>query len=186
MTEAYTLTGYVDDLRRVARDTCDEDAILTRVGPLARRFAADGSWFDERYYRTDPKQGFGVHLLHEEQDHTLAILVVAWQPGGGTPPHDHGTWAVVAGIEGDETNVRYRRIDARDRPGYATLEPDDEFAAGPGDLVCMKNGGIHAVRNDTDAVTVSLHTYGMHVNFTDRCQYDTETGETKYFTVRIE
>jgi hypothetical protein len=22
---------------------------------------------------------------------------VSWLPGRGTPPHDHGTWAVVAG-----------------------------------------------------------------------------------------
>ena len=38
----------------------------------------------------------------------------------------------------------------------------------------MPAGNIHSVVNETSAVTVSLHTYGMHVNHTDRAQFDPE------------
>ena len=78
-------------------------------------------------------------------------------------PHDHGTWAVVAGIEGVERNIRYRRVDANDRPGYAELEVKREFDADAGDLLCIRSGGIHKVTNETDSMTLSLHTYGRHV-----------------------
>ena len=186
MSEAYTLDRYVEDLRRIARETDDEDEIIGRVGPLARRVAIEKDWLDPSHYQADPEQGFGVHLLHEEPDHSLAVFVVSWLPGRGTPPHDHGTWAVVAGVEGAEHNVRYRRLDDGSRPDYAELEVKHDFDADEGALVCMKTGGIHAVRNETDRVTLSLHTYGKHVNYTQRAQFDPETREKKDFVVRVE
>ena len=94
MTEAYSLQDYCADLRAISAQTSNEDEILRRVGPLAQRFVADRSWLEPRHYETDAEQGFGVHLLHEEPDHSLAVLVLSWLPGRGTPPHDHGTWAV--------------------------------------------------------------------------------------------
>ncbi len=186
MSQTYSIEDYAADLRRIAAETSDEDEILSRVGPLALRFAADKSWLREKHYETDAEQGFGVHLLHEEPDHSLAVLALAWLPGRGTPPHDHGTWAVVAGVDGIERNVRYNRLDDRGRDDYAELEVRHEFDAGPGELVCMKTGGIHEVTNETDRVTLSVHTYGRHINHTSRSQFDLETGEKKLFMVRVE
>jgi predicted metal-dependent enzyme (double-stranded beta helix superfamily) len=186
MSEPYTLDQYVEDLRKIAAETDDEEEIISRVGPLAQRLAVDKAWLESKHYETNADQGFGVHLLHEEPDHSLAVLVVNWLPGRGAPPHDHGTWAVVAGVEGVERNIRYRRTDDRNRPGYATLEVKHDFNADAGELICMKTGGIHAVQNETDAVTLSLHTYGKHVNHTNRSQFNLETNEIKEFVVRVE
>ncbi len=186
MSEPYTLDQYVEDLRRITRETDDEDEIITRVGPLAQRLAIDKSWLQQEHYETDAEQGFLGHLLHEEPDHTLAVFVANWLPGRGAPPHDHGTWAVVAGVEGAERNIRYRRLDDGSRPGYAELEVKNDFKAHEGELICMKTGGIHAVRNETDRITLSLHTYGKHVNHTNRSQFDPETREKKDFIVRVE
>ena len=186
MTASYSLQDYVADLRAVAAETDDEDEILRRVGPLAQRFVSDRSWLEEKHYKADEEQGFGVSLLHEEPDHSLAVLVVNWLPGRGTPPHDHGTWAVVAGIEGVERNVRYNRVDDGTRADYAELEEKHAFDAAPGELVSMKTGGIHMVTNETDQMTLSLHTYGMHINHTNRSQFNLETNEKKDFYVRVD
>ncbi len=186
MSEPYTLDRYVEDLRQIIGETDNEDEIISRVGPLAKRLAVDKTWLRQKHYETNVKQGFGVHLLHEEPDHSLAVLVVNWLPGRGAPPHDHGTWAVVAGVEGVERNIRYRRVDDGSRPGYAELEVKHDFNADAGELICMKSGGIHAVRNETDEMTLSLHTYGKHINYTDRFQFDTKTNELKEFVVRME
>ena len=185
-SEPYSLERYLDDLRRVTRDTDDEDTIISQIGPLALRLAANKDWLEEKHYNADPEQGFGVHLIHEEPDHTLPVFVVSWLPGRGAPPHDHGTWAVVAGVEGVERNIRYRRIDDRSRQDYAELQVKHEIDADEGDLICMKTGGIHSVQNKTDQVTLSLHTYGKHVNYTIRSQYDLETNEKKDFKVRTD
>lgn len=182
----YSLEEYVQDLRRITRETDNEDEIIKQVGPLARRLALDKCWLEKNHYETDTEQGFGVHLLHEEPDHTLAVIVLSWLPGRGAPPHDHGTWAVVAGVEGVERNIRYNRVDDRSNPDYAELEVKHEFDADAGELICMKTGGIHAVRNETDRVTLSLHSYGKHVNYTDRSQFDLETNKKKDFVVKVE
>jgi predicted metal-dependent enzyme (double-stranded beta helix superfamily) len=185
MSEPYTLDRYVEDLRWITRETDNEGEIISRVGPLARRLAGERNWLQQKHYETDAEQGFGTYLLHEESDHTLAVFVVNWLPGRGAPPHDHGTWAVVAGVEGCERNIRYRRLDDGSRPDYAELAVKHDFNAEPGELICMKTGGIHAVRNESDHVTVSLHTYGKHVNHTNRSQFDPETKEKKDFIVRV-
>ena len=146
---------------------------------------ADTSWLKPEYYQTDAEQGFGVQVLHEEADHSLAVFMVAWTPHHGVAPHDHGTWALIAGVEGIEQNTSYNRLDDRSRDGYAEIEVKAETMAGPGDLVCMKNGGIHSVRNETDQITLSLHTYGMHVNHTNRSVYDPQNNSAEAFQLKV-
>jgi len=186
VAEPYSLQQYIDDLRQLAADTDDENVIFERLAPLAGRVVADPSWLQEKHYQSDAEQGFGVHLLHEEDDHSLAVFAVNWMPGRGTPPHDHGTWAVVAGIEGVEHNVRYARVDDGSRDDYAELEVKTAFDAGPGEVLCIHTGGIHKVSNETDTLTLSLHTYGRHVNYTNRSQFDLDSNERKGFKLNVE
>jgi predicted metal-dependent enzyme (double-stranded beta helix superfamily) len=50
----------------------------------------------------------------------------------------------------------------------------------------MPTGTIHQVWNKTDAVTVSLHIYGMHINHTGRSQFDVENCLAKPYIARVE
>jgi predicted metal-dependent enzyme (double-stranded beta helix superfamily) len=186
MTESYPLEQYVNDLKAIVAETSDEGEIIRQVGPLAQRVVADKSWLQPKHYEADEEQGFGVHLLHEETDHSLAVILVNWLPGRGTPPHDHGTWAVVVGIEGTERNVRYKRLDDRSNPDYAELAVKEDFAANEGEMVCIKTGGIHKVSNETERMTLSLHTYGRHINHTNRSQFDLDSNARTEFIVRVE
>ena len=185
MPKSYGINHYIDDLRKIAAETSDEGEIFDQLGPLAQRVAADKSWIKDRFLQPDDETGFSAFLLHEEKDHSLAVLAVSWVPGMGVTAHDHGTWAVVVGVEGEEHNTRYKRLDDRSDSGYAELEIKEEAVAGPGDLVLIKKGGIHSVRNDSDKVTLSLHTYGVHINNTVRSQFDVETRRAKEFKVEM-
>ena len=122
--------------------------------------------------------------MHEEEDHSLAVMMVSWPVGFGVNPHDHDTWAVVAGVKGQEHNTSFARNDDRSDPGRAELSSKGERKLSPGELLCMKTGGIHAVRNDGEEVAISLHTYGRHVNYTNRVQFDPNSGEIRPFKVR--
>jgi predicted metal-dependent enzyme (double-stranded beta helix superfamily) len=185
MSGQYSIAQYVDDLRRTTAGTVDENVIFEQVGPLAKLLASDDSWLEERFFQPDEETGFSAFLLHEENDHSLAVFAISWAPRKGIVPHDHGTWAIVVGVEGIERNIRYKRLDDKRNPNYAELNVKDELNAGPGDLLCIKKGGIHAVRNDSDKVTVSLHTYGTHINYTIRSQYDLEARTAKEITLEI-
>ncbi len=183
---SYALDAYVADLRRITAATSDYAEIFDQVAPLASRLAlSKETWLKPEHYETDEGQGFGVHLLHEEPDHSLAVFAIAWAPHDGTPIHDHGTWAVVAGVDGVERNIKYNRLDDRSRPDYAELEERCTFTAAVGDVVCLKPNGIHLVWNDNDHVTVSLHTYGQHINHTGRSTFNPETNEVAQFVVDV-
>ncbi|MBT3786737.1 MAG: cysteine dioxygenase family protein [Alphaproteobacteria bacterium] len=182
----YTLAEYVAELRRITSTTSDYAEIFEQVSPLARKLALSReNWLSPNHYSTNPEQGFTAHLLHEEPDHSLAVFAVAWAPKGGTPPHDHGTWVVVAGVDGMEYNIKYNRLDDRSREGYAELEERCAFLADVGEVICLKPRGIHLVRNDTDEVTVSLHTYGRHFDHNDRTAFDLDTNKTVPLVVDV-
>ena len=178
----YTIADLVQDLRRIRAEASDEKEILSRVRPLAERAArAKDTWLEKRHYEADAEQGFGVSLLHEEPDHSLAVFAISWLPDRGTPPHDHGTWAVVAGVDGLEKNEFYERADDRSRKGYAELKRIGGKSFDVGEVVAMPAGTIHSVWNETSKVTVSLHIYGKHINHTARSQFDAgKRTETPY------
>jgi len=184
--EQYTLSLFLDDLRCVTSQTTDDKTILGRVSPLVKRLALAKSWLRDTFYQTDATQGFGVHLLHEEEDHSAAVFAVSWLPGRGAPPHNHGTWAVVAGVDGPEKNSFWERIDDGSRPGFADLELVGEKVCGVGDVVPMLPDDIHAVINETDRVTLSLHVYGKHINYTGRSQFDPEKKTATPFILKVE
>jgi predicted metal-dependent enzyme (double-stranded beta helix superfamily) len=182
----YGIVQFVTDLRAITAETPDPRAIVERVRPLAQKLAASKAWLEPKHYRCDPDQGFGAHLLHEEPDHTLAVFAAAWLPGRGAPPHSHGTWAVVVGVDGPEKNTFWRRLDDGSRPGYAEIREAGDRVFGPGDVVTFQPDSIHSVLNETDRVTVSLHVYGKHVNYTIRSQFDPAQKLEKPFILKVD
>lgn len=185
--DRYSIPQLAADLRQIRDQSKDERKLLSRVRPLAHRAALSRTlWLEDRMYEADSGQGFGVYLLHEEPDHALAIFAVSWLPNRGTPPHDHGTWAVVAGVDGPEKNEFFERVDDRSRPGYAELRKIGEKVFEFGDVVAMPKGTIHSVWNETGAVTVSLHIYGTHINHTGRSQFDPEKRTETPFILKVD
>jgi predicted metal-dependent enzyme (double-stranded beta helix superfamily) len=185
MTAAtYGVPDFVRDLRAAA-DSAHPEAIMESVKPLARRLALSREWLVPRHYTADEAQGFGLHVLHEEADHSLLVFVAAWAPGRGVTPHNHGTWAVVAGVDGFERNTFWQREDDGSRPGYAKLSKVREQVFGPGDVFAMPAGTIHSVVNDTAQVTVSLHVYGFNLNLTRRSQFDPERETEEPVTLKM-
>lgn len=181
----YTLDQYVEDLRRITAETQDDRVIMDGVRPLSQRLALDRSWLDPRFYEGDPEQGFGVYLLHEEPNHRLAVFAVTWLPGAGAAPHNHLTWSVVAGVDGVERNTFWKRLDDGSRSGYAEIRRQGDKLFGPGEVVTLMPDAIHSVVNETGAVTVSLHTYGMHLNYTGRLEFDPDRNTAGPVTRKI-
>ena len=180
----YSLTEFVEDLRTITAEETDANMILLRVSPLAERLALSKEWLQPEHYECDEEQGFTAHLLHEEEDHTLAVFAISWLPGRGAPPHNHGTWAVVSGVDGQEKNIFYKRLDDASRPGYAKVVWNGERSFGPGEVVSFMPHELHSVVNDTDHVTVSLHIYGRHLNYTGRSQFDIENNAEYPFIIK--
>jgi predicted metal-dependent enzyme (double-stranded beta helix superfamily) len=169
---AYTLQEFIDDLRRITSEVTEERTVLSRVRPLAKRAALAKSWLTPELYSANQEQGYGVNVLHVEPDNTLFVAAVSWLPGRGAAPHNHGTWAVVVGVDGPERNIFWERQDDRSRLGYAELKKIGEKVCDEGDVVALPTGAIHEVQNETERTTLSFHVYGRHLNHTGRSQFD--------------
>jgi predicted metal-dependent enzyme (double-stranded beta helix superfamily) len=131
------------------------------------------------------EQGFGVHLLHEEPNHDLSIFLISWLPNRGTTPHNHKTWAVVVGMEGREQEVNWDRLDDGTKPGYADLQRDGERVMSAGDIALCYPEDIHSVWNVGSGISMSLHTYGRHINYTGRSEFDPVRNLEKPFVVKV-
>jgi predicted metal-dependent enzyme (double-stranded beta helix superfamily) len=185
MASEYDLAAFVADLRAVAADNEDIHDILKRLPAYATRYAASEDIRRRCNRSPDPVQGFEFQVLHEEPDHSLAVAALSWLPGRGTPAHNHGTWAVVVGVEGDEVNIFYKREDDGSRPGHAELKELSTKTFAPGQALAMPPHIIHAVRNDSDKLSVSLHVYGRNINFTGRSKFDPARQLEEPFVVTI-
>ena len=181
----YDVEQYVSDIRAVVAAHTDPAEITERIKPFAKRLAAAPGWLKDEHRTCDEEQGFGVHLLHEEGNHDLAVFVLTWLPDRGTKPHNHLTWAVVAGIEGEEYEVEWKRMDDGSKPGFADLKKGGEATLRPGDVSACKPEDIHSVWNTGDKLSISLHTYGRHINFTGRSEFDPEAKLEKPFVVSV-
>jgi predicted metal-dependent enzyme (double-stranded beta helix superfamily) len=172
----YSVPDLVRDLREIVANTTDNREIIRQVMPLARRISGAPSLRRKAFYACDEAQGMGINILHVEPDNTLLVEAIAWMPGRGVKPHDHQTWGVVVGLDGHETNVNWRRLDDKSRPGYAELEVQHEIVVKQGDIVAFLPDDIHSVRNDGDTTTLSLHIYGKSLAHIDRSEFDPEAG----------
>jgi predicted metal-dependent enzyme (double-stranded beta helix superfamily) len=185
MSGPYSLEQYVLDLRKIVKQEVDPVRITERVAPLAKRFAQSPTWLRPEHRECDPDQGFGVHLLHEEPNHDLAIFVLSWLPNRGTTPHNHKTWAVVVGMEGQEQEENWNRLDDERRPGYADLARGQVRVMTSGDVACCYPEHIHSVWNVGTGLSMSLHTYGRHINYTGRSEFDPERKLEKPYIVKV-
>jgi len=165
---------FVRQLRDITAATGDKREIIQKVRPLARRLAEDTSWVRPSFYDCSEEQGFGINVLHEEPDYSLLVEAIAWLPGRGVMPHDHQTWGVVVGLDGDEKNMNWERRDDGSRPGYADLAVRNEVIVRRGDVLGFLPDDIHSVRNEGEKPSLSLHIYGKSLAHIDRSEFDPE------------
>ena len=169
----YSVKQLVSDLRELTREGRDDAAMAVAVPDLAKRLVLmKHNWLRTYMCVAGAGNAAGIHALHEEPDHSLAIFVVTWMPGDETPPHDHGTWAVIAGLDGHETNHWWKRFDDGSKPGYADVRRTGAERIDAAGIVAMAGDAIHSLHNDSGAVSTTLHIYGLNVDYTDRHKYD--------------
>ena len=159
----------------IRRDSLD--AIKAELVALAARRAAgaliedDGTGGNASMYR-----------LSEDADHRYALYVVAPAPGQFAPPHDHSTWAVIAGVHGRENNKLYTRTDDGTQPGVAQIEQSVELDIVPGTAIALMPDDIHSIHLGADGPHANLHLYGMSVEHCpERKMYSRSKGTYKIF-----
>ncbi|MEU8250835.1 cysteine dioxygenase family protein [Nonomuraea sp. NPDC048916] len=106
--------------------------------------------------REGSPDGYVSQVLHAQDD--FSIVAVVWRPGQGTVIHDHVSWCAFGVLSGIEHETLYRDLgDHLTEIGRADNRPGEVSGFAP-------PGDIHAVRNTSDEVGVSVHVYGADVS----------------------
>jgi predicted metal-dependent enzyme (double-stranded beta helix superfamily) len=166
----------LDDVRAILAEAGLSRPVLERVKArlvalAARRDLFSFAEFPLRHERST------MHVLAEDGADGLALYAVAAQGESATPPHDHTTWAVVVGVEGEELNKLWRRIDDGAAPGKAELEQIEETLVAPGTGVALMPEDIHSIHRASDAPLLHFHLYGRSIErLPERKQFDLARG----------
>jgi len=122
-----------------------------------------------------------IYRLAEDRDHRFALYMSCGAPAKRTPPHDHTTWAVIVGVDGEEENFFYERADDGSVPGKGTLRQVREEVVRFGTGVTLLPQDIHHIQTGAKP-NMHLHMYGLSLeHLPNRVQFDTAQGTYKVF-----
>jgi len=171
----YSLKRLVEDLQDLKARGEPEPALLEEVSERVKRLLLmKHNWLRGSMCKLAADGTTGIYQLHEEPDRSLAVFVVTWPPGEETRPHEHRTWAVVGGLDGWETQHLWKRLDDGSKSGHAELVRERSERIDSSTIVTLGSNAIHSVQNDSGALSVTLHIYGMHPDYTGRLGFDPE------------
>ena len=149
----YSVKRLVEDLREIAALGAPEPEMLEQVrGKVKQLMMMKHNWLRPSMTATESC------LLHEEHDHSLAVFVFTAQPGEEAEPHAHGTWVVIGGLEGWQTQHRWKREGGE-------LVRDGSERIDTQTIVALESDAIHSLHNDSGANAVTLTVYGMHPDY---------------------
>lgn len=162
--------------RHLPREPDGRPADLAEVARQLTRLALRTELFPEADFPTDPTRTTTFYRLAEDPDGGHALYVSASLPGRKQLPHDHTTWAVIAGIRGLERNVVYQRHPAPEAGRY-TLSEQVAVTVGPGDAVTLAPEDYHTTEIVGDTPALHLHFYGLsQERMVDRVKFDGPEG----------
>lgn len=139
--------------------------------------------FPAAHFRVTPDHPAQVYRLAEDIDGQFALYVSAGLPGKAQPPHDHTTWAIIAGIVGNERNVCYRRERTSD-PARDRLVEIDRVDVVAGRSVTLLPDDVHTIALIGEEPGLHLHFYGRALEqLVGRVVFEgTEGGAYRHFS----
>ncbi|OZI38461.1 cysteine dioxygenase [Bordetella genomosp. 10] len=169
------------DIQRILGQGQPDRATLARVSERLQPLAARADLFPEQDFpapAADSGATSSRYLLAQQPDDSLALYINVIIPGKSTKPHNHGTWAVIVAVSGQELNRIYERRDDGSDPDHARLEQVREYVVQPGSPINFMPQDIHSIHVDGAQTVRHFHLYGKALEtLTDRLGFDLETGK---------
>lgn len=175
----------VDDARRIEMEGVTP-ANLEKIGALLSQLASRAELFPQEEFPLGADGG--IYRLSEDPDHRFALYASAGGAGKKVPPHDHTTWAIIAGVHGAERNVVYDRLDNGARAGFVQLReaPAKEKTLRRGDVIAYLPEDFHHIETPAESGNaLHLHFYGLSLErLPNRVTVDLATGAARRFMAK--
>jgi predicted metal-dependent enzyme (double-stranded beta helix superfamily) len=175
---AYDLDQFVADMTALIDTRPDQAALFDRAATYLERLIGNPHAIPDQFRQpvgTGNRPNHGSYALYRGEG--LFVSSVVWGPGDRVGPHDHHTWGLIGVMDNAIQETRYRRVDDRDKEGFAILKKDRSALVKPGEvsLLIPEVDEIHRMDNDTDRPTVEIHVYGKDLVDLPRYRFDLAT-----------
>ena len=172
----------IEDVRAIETREGVNRAALEKVKARLIALATSESLFPPDDFPLRPDGGNRIYLLQEDPDGRFALYMSVGKTGKETPPHNHTTWAVIAGVKGKEHNRLYQRTDDGSVPGKGNVKAVREVTVEHGSGIALMPEDIHSIHLEGEPPTLQLHLYGLGLDrLHERIAFDTAEGTCQHF-----
>jgi len=175
----------IDEARTIEKSGVTA-ANLDKIGGLLSSLASRADLFPQDEFPLGADGG--IYRLSEDPDNRFALYASAGGPGKKVPPHNHTTWAIIAGVHGAERNVVYERLDNGAQENVVQLReaPAKEKTLKRGDVITFLPDDFHHIETPVGSGNaLHLHFYGLSLeHLPDRLTVDMKTGAAKRFMAK--
>ncbi|MDB5486785.1 MAG: rhodanese-like protein [Reyranella sp.] len=175
----------VDEARTIEKSGVNY-ANLDKIGGLLSSLASRADLFPQEEFPLGAEGG--IYRLSEDPDNRFALYASAGGPGKKVPPHNHTTWAIIAGVHGAERNVVYERLDNGAQEDVVQLReaPSHEKTLKRGDVITFLPEDFHHIETPVGSGNaLHLHFYGLSLeHLPDRQTVDMKTSTAKRFMAK--
>ncbi len=171
--------GAVETIRRIQKARGETIEALDEIKAQLIDLAAHVDWFTEAEFpapeKTSDDSSRVYRLSQDAADNRFALYLQSARSPTNAPPHNHDTWAVIAGIRGAELNRFYRRTaDGVEETGSQVVQLGTGVTLLPDDL--------HSIHITDESAVISFHMYGRALEcLTERVYFDRKCGDWKKF-----
>lgn len=158
----------VDDIRKIEQDAGVTRESLAAMKERLTELASEKALFPKEDFPApapeDDRTSY-LYRISEDDDHRFALYVQSALGKVEAPPHNHTTWAVIAGIQGDELNRFY------DRTEDGGVAGTGEAVVRDGTAVAFLPDDLHSIHVDATEPVINFHMYGLALEQLDKREY---------------
>jgi predicted metal-dependent enzyme (double-stranded beta helix superfamily) len=181
LQEQYYLHQFLSDILNIlakAPNEFDQWDYLPHIRRQVRQLVLISYWLKTQRAEPCSKTGAGVITLYDEIGYPLTVQTVTTLPGHVTTIHNHGTWGVVAILDGQERHSFWRRRNDPYQPDGIELVGHRTLTAG--EIISFMPDAIHQVETLGSSPAFTFQLYG-DTQPKARYQFDPETSTAKPF-----
>ncbi|MGF1490703.1 MAG: cupin [Prochloraceae cyanobacterium] len=172
------LTELEDILNEADKKGETEEIFLEQLRKLVRQLVLNSYWIKTRKPAPNYIDGTSILLLYEELGFPLTIQIEKMLPGKTSPIHNHGTWGIVAVLQGEQKNIFWQR---KPSPEYKDkIVKTEAKILQSGEIISFTTEAIHSIEAVGENPTITLNLYG-ETDGNKRFMFDTNNHQAKHF-----